>query len=113
MFCIIAEQLHSFSVAIDIERAERIQVVANEQGQISELRNEFRAFGSNQNLRIRDDLRGDVRADEVMIGGFGLKSKDGVIRIFEKIIIGNDDNPIIMIDRVSMLPNVILVIALF
>ena len=42
-----------------------------------------------------------------MIGGFGLKSKDGAIRIVAKAIVGNDCNPTIMRDRVNMMPKVI------
>ena len=40
-----------------------------------------------------------------MIGGFGLKSKDGAIKIVEKVIAGNDGNPTIIKDRVSMVPS--------
>ena len=38
---------------------------------------------------------------------FDLKSIDGVIKIVEKVIVGNDGNPSIMEDRVSMVPKVI------
>ena len=103
----IAKQIHQLSVAIDAERAERVQAVADVQGQIAELRDEFRVFISNPNQRPRDDLRTDARTDEVVIGGFDLKSKEGLIRIVEKVIAGNDGNSKKIEDRMSTVSKVI------
>ena len=87
---------------IDAERVERVQEITEVQNQISELREEFRAFASNSNQSTRGDARTDSRNEEIVIGCFGLKSKDGAMRIVEKLIAGNDGNPTIMEDRVSM-----------
>ena len=51
------------------------------------------AIVSNSNQSIREDARTDSRNEEIVIGGFGLKSKDGAIKIVEKVIAGNDSNP--------------------
>ena len=53
------------------------------QGEIITLRDEVRALSINSNLRPHD-----VRTDEVIIGGFGLKSKDDAINMVNKIING-------------------------
>ena len=71
---------------------------------MAELRTAFDACSTNS---ITPSRASGNRTDEVVIGGFGLKSKDGAIRIVEKAIAGNDDNPIIMKDQVSMVPEVI------
>ena len=94
-------------LAIDAERAERVQAIIEVQNQISELREEFCVFVSNSSRPTRGDKRTDSRNEEIEIGGFGLKSKDGAIRIVEKVIAGNNGNSTIMEDRVSMVPKVI------
>ena len=99
--------MQSLGLAIDVERVERVQAITETQNQISELREEFRAFVSNSNHPTREDARTDDRNEEMLIGGVGLKSKDGAVRIVEKEIAGNDNKPTIIEDRVSMVPKVI------
>ena len=52
----------------------------------------FKDFKNNpkhlQPIQSRDLLVKDGERDEVVIGGFGMKSKDGAIQIIEKIIDG-------------------------
>ena len=59
--------MQPLGLAIDAERVERVQVVADIQGQIAELRDEFRASASNPNHQIRNELRGDAHTEEIVI----------------------------------------------
>ena len=69
---------------------------------MSELRKELCAFIAEPGQRVREG-----RSDEVVIGGFGLKSKYGAIALVEKIIEGKIVDPQIIMDRVSFTPTVI------
>ena len=51
-------------------------------------------------------LRED-RKDEVMIDGFGMKSKEGAISMVENIIMGKDGDPQVVRDEVSLAPKVV------
>ena len=51
-------------------------------------------------------LRED-RKDEVVIGGFGMKSKEETITMVESIIIGKDGDPQVLKDKVSLAPKVV------
>ena len=97
--------MQPLGLAIDAERTERVQAITDCQNQISELREEFHAFASNSS---QGDARIDARNEEIVIGGVGLKSKDGAIKIVEKVIVGNDGNPTIVKNPVSMVPKIII-----
>ena len=43
----------------------------------------------------------------MVIGGFGLKSKEGAIEMIEKIIMDKDGDPQILKDKVSYAPKVV------
>ena len=68
----IAQHCQSLSSAIVQERTERTQAISEVQAQITELRNAFETFSTNS---IPPSRAGGNRIDEIMIGGFELKSK--------------------------------------
>ena len=53
-------------------------------------------------MSLRED-----RKDEVVIGGFGMKSKEGAINMVESIIVGKDGDPQVLKDKVSLAPKVV------
>ena len=79
----IAQYCQPLSSAIAQERTERTQAISEVQAQITELRNAFEAFSTNS---IPPSRAGGNRTDEIVIGGFGLKSKHVTITLVEKII---------------------------
>ena len=99
----IGKQIQSFHSAIDAERAEQMQAVANIEVQIAELRQEFLAVTSSSSQRPLEV----VRLDEIVIGGFGFKSKEVAIMMIEKVIDGTGGNPIILKEKVSLAPKVV------
>ena len=103
----IANQIQSLELVIDIERAERVQAVAEVQNPMTELRDEFRRFVPNSIQLLCWVARTDARNEAVKIWDFGLKSKDWAIRIVENVIARNNDNPWIIEDRTSMESKVI------
>ena len=105
VYCVVDQPK---STAIDKERSDRVQAVSEVHVQLAELLNEFPTFVSTSGCRVRDSLHEDARTDEIVIGGFGLKSKDGAIVMVEKVITGADGNPQIFYDRISMVPKVYL-----
>ena len=68
------------------------------QGPIAILRDEDRALNSSSNLRPRD-----ARTDEVVIGGFGQKSKDDAVNMISNIIDCKDGNSNIILIKMSLL----------
>ena len=100
--CAIAQHVQPLNTAIAQERTSRVQAISDVQTQISELRKELCAFIAEPGQRVREG-----RSDEVVIGGFGLKSKHGAIALVEKIIEGKSCDPQIIMDRVSFTPTVI------
>ena len=66
------------------ERIERVQAISDMQTQISDLGAAFDAFNTNPSRGHRRESRGD----EIVIGGFDTKSKDGAILRVQKIIDG-------------------------
>ena len=100
----IAQHCQPLTAAIAQERTTRTQAISEVQSQISDLRLAFEAFSANSASPPRD---GGTRTNEIVIGGFGLKSKQGAINLVEKIIDGKPGEPKIIMDRVSFTPTVI------
>ena len=101
---VIAQHCQPLTAAIAQERTTRTQAISEVQSQISDLRLAFEAFSANSASPPRD---GGTRTNEIVIGGFGLKSKQGAINLVEKIIDGKPGEPKIIMDRVSFTPTVI------
>ena len=68
---VIAQYIQSLNSAIAQERTERIQAISSIQNEIAELRVAFDAFSINPSQHSRENP-----SDEVVLGGFGQKSKD-------------------------------------
>ena len=94
---VIVQYVQLLNVSIVKEKIERQKAISEVQRQINILRDEVRTLNSNSNLRPRD-----ARTDEVVIGGFGQKSKDGAIKMIEKIIDGKEVNPTIILAKLSL-----------
>ena len=60
--CVIAQHVQPLNAAIAQERTSRVQAISNVQTQISELREELRAFITEPGQRAREG-----RSDEVVI----------------------------------------------
>ena len=93
---VITEHVQPLGVAIEQKRTERVQAVAEVHEQFIGLRDEFPAFAATSDSRARDARHDDARTDEIVIVGFGLKSKDGAIAMVEKVITGKACNPKIL-----------------
>ena len=68
------------------------------QHQIQGLQEEFRVFASQPSQL----LSREERDDEIVIGGFVSKSKDGAMHMVEKILDGQESNPQMLKERVSL-----------
>ena len=77
----IAQHVQLLNAASAREGTSRVQAISNVQNHFNELREELRAFISEPGQRVRDG-----RSGEVVIGDFGLKSKEGAIRLVQQII---------------------------
>ena len=62
-----------------------MQTITDIQNQINELNEELRAFIYEPGQPVREGC-----PDEVVIGSFGLKSKEGAIRLAQQIVEGKD-----------------------
>ena len=62
---------------------QKVQAITGIQNQISELRAAFDALSTNP---VPTQHPRESRSEEVVIGGFGQKSKEGAINLKEKII---------------------------
>ena len=99
-----AQHVQPLNAAIAQESRTRAQTILEVQQQIQGLQEEFQTFTSQpRQLPPRDE----GRHDEIVIGGFGSKSKDGAIRMVEKILDGKEGNPQILKERVSHAPKVV------
>ena len=100
---VIATHVQSLNAAIVHERTARTQAISEIQIQIQGLQAEFQTFTATTAQRpLRED-----RKDEVVIGGFGTKSKEGAINMVESIIGGKDGDPQVLKDKVSLIPKVV------
>ena len=97
----IAHHVQPLSTAIAQERIERVQAIARTQDQVSELRAAFGALSTN--AVPAQHPRGS-RSEEIVIGGFGQKSKEGAINLVENIIQGKASDPYEMKEKTSQVP---------
>ena len=98
----IAQHVQPLNSAIAQERTERTQAISSVQGEIADLRAAFEAFTTNPNQQSRENL-----SDEVVVGGFGQKSKDGAISLVQLIIEGKPGEPWVIRDKVGQVPKVV------
>ena len=99
----IVLQLQPLNHAIAQERIERVEAISDIQTQISDLRAAFDAFSTNPPPGHRREEGGD----EIVIGGFGQKSKEGAITMVQKIIDDKAGGPHVINERTSQTPQVV------
>ena len=99
----IAQYVQPLNTIIAQERTSRVQAISEIQQQIKSLQAEVHTISANT---VPNRPR-EGRSDEVVIGGFGLKSKEGAIEMIEKIIMDKDGDPQIFKDKVSYVSKVV------
>ena len=100
----IAHHIQLLSTAIAQERVEGVQAITDIQYQISELR---AAFDTLSATPAPTQYPREARSEEVVIGGFGQKSKEGAISLVEKIIHGKAGDPYVVKEKTSQVPQVV------
>ena len=83
---------------------ERVQAITVIQDQISELR---AAFDTLSVIPIPAQYPREARSEEVVIGGFEQKSKEGAINLVEKIIHGKAGDPYEVKEKTGQVPQVV------
>ena len=92
------QHVQSLNAVIVHERIARTQAISEIQTQIQGLHAEFQAFtATTAQMPLRED-----RNDEVVIGGFGMKSKERRINVIENIIMIKDDDPQILKENMNL-----------
>ena len=99
----IATHVQFLNAAVPLERTASIQTISEIQTQLQSLQTDFQGFTATT-IQI---LPWEDRKDEVVIGRLGMKSKEGVISEVENIIAGEDGDPQVLKDKVSLSPKVV------